>query len=501
MATNLEKMIEDIAERQRSIGESVSAENIQRMIRENFDKLVEDPEFERKMRFGKSEPALIGSKYARWGLGPSEIEYLYDLQVSLTGQRKVNADGMYRGPSEELTKAYRAVSDAYYLSEDEVKQIDKRALDDLFPRIPKHLLSRNDQRLQARGDYERMSGYQRAMDTQESGYGSQLVGAQYVRDLWESARPDSQIFNLIDTFEMTDPIAYLPVEVDIPELLLVGESTANNSSNYDTVKTGSQRVQVIAKKFVIHQMWSGEMEEDSLIPFLPFLMRQAALSLAYYSDSLILNGDTTNAGTGNINSDDADPADTKHYLAWDGVRHAPIVDNTNNYKNVAGALAFTDLRDLRGLMLDPTYLVDWGHPRLPNDLIYAADPETADRIATLDEVIKARQMLGASADLLNGEVGRIIGHPILSSIAVKKTEADGKLSATPANNTKGQVVAFNRRGMKAGWRRRVRTETERLPATDQTRIVYSLRMGTGRFSPTGAASGIEWASCAGNISL
>jgi len=34
-------------------------------------------------------------------------------------------------------------------------------------------------------------------------------------------------------------------------------------------------------------------------------------------------------------------------------------------------------------------------------------------------------------------------------------------------------------------------ETERLPATDQDRIVYSLRLGFGRFSPTGAAAGIE----------
>ena len=36
-------------------------------------------------------------------------------------------------------------------------------------------------------------------------------------------------------------------------------------------------------------------------------------------------------------------------------------------------------------------------------------------------------------------------------------------------------------------------ETERIPSSDQTRIVYSLRVGFGRFTPTGADSGIEWA--------
>lgn len=498
--SNIETLITDLTARFDAMGESLSESKIRSLIEAQFNALKTDGEFIRKMRFGGTDDSLVGSKFSRWGVGPSEIEFLYDLQMSLKGQRRVDGSGQYHGPSEELEKAMRAVSDAYYLSDEEVKRIDKRALDDLFPRIPKHLLSQRDRVLAGKGRYEEMDAYQRAMDTAESGYGQQLIGAQYVRDLWEGARPESRIFSQIDTFEMTDPTAYLPVEVDIPEMLLVGQSVANNSSNYDTVKTGSNRVEVAAKKFVIHQMWSGEMEEDSLIPFLPFLMRQAALSVAYHSDSLVLNGDTTGTSTGNINLDDDTPAGTKHYLAFDGIRHASIVDNTANFKDIGGSIAFSDLSELRGLLLDDANLMDWGHPSSPSDLLYIADPETADRIATLDEVIKAKQFAGG-ADLLAGEVGRIVGHPVISSIAMKKTEADGKVSKTAVNNTKGQVALFNRRGIKAGWRRRIRTETERLPASDQTRIVYSLRLGLGRFTPTGAPSGIEWAAVGANISL
>jgi hypothetical protein len=47
----------------------------------------------------------------------------------------------------------------------------------------------------------------------------------------------------------------------------------------------------------------------------------------------------------------------------------------------------------------------------------------------------------------------------------------------------------------------VRVEVERIPATDQTRIVYTMRMGFGRFTPTGAASGIECAAVIYNIAL
>jgi len=100
-----------------------------------------------------------------------------------------------------------------------------------------------------------------------------------------------------------------------------------------------------------------------------------------------------------------------------------------------------------------------------------------------------------------GEVADIIGHPVIGSMAVSKTEADGKVSTTSGNNTKGQVIPFNRRGFKVGWRRRVKMETERLPASDQTRMVYSMRVGFGRYSPSGAASGIEAADVIYNITL
>lgn len=451
--------------------------------------LPEDSEFVRKMRFGQAEPKLVGSKFSRHGLTTADIEWLYDMQVSLKGQKKID-DGFYAGPSDELKRAFKDVSEAFYVPQEEVRKIDQQAIDNLFPRLP----NENARYRQARAEA------QRAMDTAESGYGQQLVGAQYVGDLWEAARPDSRIFGLLDTFEMTAPTAYLPVEVDIPEMLFVGESVANNASNYATVKTGSNRVSVSASKFVIHQMWSGEIEEDSIIPFVPFLRRQAALGIAHYSDSLVLNGDTTNAGTGNINLDDADPADTKHYLAFDGIRHAALVDNTNNASDAGGALVIGDFGTLIGLMLDATRIHDWGHPANQDDLVFVADPQTADAAQQLDEVINWKTY-NNQFSILNGEVGRIIGHPIISSMAMSKTEADGKVSTTGGNNTKGQMAAFNRRGLKVGWRRRIRLETERIPATDQTRLVYSMRLGLGRFTPTGAASGIEWAANLYNITV
>lgn len=474
-----EQFMQDVADRLKAIGENTSEDKIRSIVDERFNLLKSDADFVRKMRFGSDEP-VVGGKFARWNLTPESIEFLFDIMMA-------NKRSGGSGPSPELEAAFKAYSDAVYMSEEEIKRIDRQAIDDLFPRVTKH----------NRAQWE---AAHRAMDTAESGFGSQLVGAQYVGSIWAGARNESRILGLIPSFEMTAPVAYLPVLADIPEFLFVGESTANNSSNYNTTKTGSNRVAVTAYKFIAHQMWSGELEEDSIVPFVALIQEQLARSVGYYSDSIVMNGDTTNAGTGNINLDDADPADTKHYLAADGIRHAALVDNTANGDNVAGAIDLATLHGLKGLMLDPTYHYDWGHPTNGQDLIYVADPQTADAIAALDPVLNARIYNGGT-NLLNGQVAAILGHPVVSSIVVPKTEADGKVSTTGGNNTKGQVVAFNRTGFVTGWRRRLKLETERVPATDQNRLVASMRMGFGRFSPTGAASGIEAAAVAYNVTI
>jgi HK97 family phage major capsid protein len=474
-----------------SIAEKTSDAKLTELVRGFLPDLLEDlssdeqAEWVRKLRFGKNEgdARLVGSKYARHGMSVSDIEWLHDQQRSIQGQRRTEHDGgagAYEGPSEELARTFGAISSARYEDNADIEAQELASLE-------------------GRGSVELIDAYKRAMDTAESGYGSSLVGAQYVGELWDAPRKLGRVFPLINSFEMTDATAYLPVEADLAEMLFVSESTANNSSNYTTSKTGSNRVTVSAKKFVIHQMWSGELDEDSIIPFVPFLRAQGAKSVAHYADSLVLNGDTTNAGTGNINLDDADPADTKHYLAFDGLRHAALVDNTGNALD-AGTLTLADLMTLKGYMVDATYLMDWGHPDNPEDLVFVADPATADKIAQFDEVITVDKF-GPSATVLTGQQARVLGHPLVSSIAMSKTEADGKVSTTAGNNTLGQVTAFHRGGFTAGWRRRVQLETERLPASDQTRLVYSLRMGFGRYSPTGAASGIEATATAYNITL
>jgi HK97 family phage major capsid protein len=406
----------------------------------------------RKIKF-QGDANTKGSKFS--GLTSADVQILHGIMKSTKG-----------GPSEELENAFQHVS----------KNFINNSKVDAIP-------------------------YRKATQNEAAaGYGQELIGVQYVGELWDAARQDSRVFGLLDSFEMLNQQAYLPVVADLPEPQFLGENTTENSFLSGTGRVGSNRVLVAAKKMLINQIWTYELEEDAIIPFLPFVRSQIAASLAFYSDAVILNGDTTNAATGNINSDDADPADTKYFLAFDGLRKLGLVDNTANATSMGGAISLAGIAGLRGLMMDKANLIDWGHPVRSSDIIYVCDPQTADKIAQLDQVVTVDKF-GPQAGVLNGQIGNILGSPIISTMAMGLTEADGKISATPANNTKGQLIAFNRNAFKVGMKRGVTLELERMPGMQQARLVASFRLGLGRYSATGAASGLEGAAVLYNITV
>ncbi len=496
-----EEDLREFNERLKAAGQTLDDPAIRVLVNEQVEALMKNGSgFVRKMRFGTGEGdnQLAGSKFGRWRLTRGDVEMLYDITTAAHNFQPHK----FPGPSEELRNAFDAIQEACYYSPEEIREIDKKAIDGVFSRVPKAEFFGNDRAMAERGAWQETQAYQRALralDSAESGYGSQLIGAQYVQELWDAAREESMVFDMLRSVEMTDPTMYIPVAADLPEMLFVSESTSPNSADYATSKTGSNRVQVDAKKFVIHQVWSDELEEDSIIALIPMIREQAISSIAFYSDSVVVNGDTTNADTGNINLDDANPVDTNHYLAVDGMRHVGLVDNTNNQLNMGGAITWDALRGTRVRMIDTTNLQNWGQPKMISDLIQVCDPETGHKISNLDEVINWRT--NNNRPLLPGQIAEVSGNPVINTMVVGKTEADGKISTTSGNNTKGQLLTFNKRGFVVGWRRRVVTEIERSIRTGQTVLVHSLRYGFGRYSATGAASGIEAADVIFNITV
>ncbi len=351
-----------------------------------------------------------------------------------------------------------------------------------------HLFESDGERIAiANGDGD----FERAMDAQESGFGSQLIGVQFVADLWEAARNNDEIVSSVRDIPMTAPVTRVPIDGDLPEMLFVGENTGATDSAYSTSKTASNRVTLTAKKFTIQQIWSGELEVDSIIAFTPFLRERLNISAGLHMGSAMLNGDETTTGTGNINKDDGAPGSTKHYLAWDGIRHYWIVTATGQGKNMAAELDPTEIIRARGKLNGSDDDVDallknvnWG--KNPRELRLVMDWDTFMNMHELD-VVKTVDQYGPAATVLTGELGSYQGIPIISPSYASKTDTDGKAVDTESSNTKGQITLFNPRGFLSGTRRATQLFFDRIQGRDQFLFELYTRRAFTRFGGNVAA--------------
>ena len=335
----------------------------------------------------------------------------------------------------------------------------------------------------------------RAMDTAESGFGLELIGAQYVTQLWEAARNNDSLVGSIREIPMTDPTTTVPVDGDLPEMLFVGESTSSSASAYTTSKTGSGSTVLTAKKFTIQQIWSSELTEDSIIQFVPFLRDKLNMSAGLYLGSSYYNGDTETGGTGNINKDDGAPGSEKHYLAYNGIRRFWLVDNTGQGKNMAAELDPKELTRSRGKLNGGDDDVDallkninWG----TNVANLRAIMDWDTYMAMLDlDIVRTIDQYGPQATVFSGELGRLPGGiPIITPSYASKTQADGKASDTEGSNTLGQISIVALPGWLAGRRRDVQLFFDRIQRTDQFLFELYTRRAFSNFGGGNEASGI-----------
>lgn len=306
----------------------------------------------------------------------------------------------------------------------------------------------------------------KAMDSTTGGSGDELVPTLLAAELWPEFYLMSKI---LPAFGGLLPMPSDPWDIPLWSTFTWykgTQNTATTASNPTTAKSTMTTTELLAEVD-----WSYTLDEDSIIAMMPSLRAELVRSGAEKMDAFMLNADATNTGTGNINLDDADPPDTSYYLSagQDGLRHQWLVDNTAMGVNAGGdALADGDILDAMALM--GKYAVT------PSDTVMIADVSTyingllnLDGVQTLDKY-------GPAAVLLSGELAKYRGIPIIVSESAPLTEADGKVSTTPGNNTLGQLTIANRLAWKAGTRRDLLIEVDRDIQKRQMIMVASFRL-------------------------
>jgi HK97 family phage major capsid protein len=306
----------------------------------------------------------------------------------------------------------------------------------------------------------------KAMTSTGAATGDELVPTGMAPQLWEDMFLASRIAGTLTRIPMPTNPFDIPLGLGTVTWRKGTENTATTASDPATAKST-----LTSTEQVTEQNWSYTLDEDAAIAMAPAVRARLAQSGGEQMDAFILNADSTDAGTGNINLDDADPAADTWYLSdgQDGIRHQWLVDNTGQGKDAGGdALADTDIGAALGFM--GKYAVD------PNKVIIATDIATyLNGLLQLTNVLTVDKF-GPNAVVLTGQLASYRGMPIIVSASAPKTEADGKVSTTAGNNTLGQLDIYNRDMWYVGFHRDLLIETDKLIQKRQYVMVTSFRI-------------------------
>lgn len=324
----------------------------------------------------------------------------------------------------------------------------------------------------------------------QAGYGDEWVGVAYSTRLWEAVRQNTFVAqrlmaNAIEVPQGFESIS-LPLEGADMTFYKVAQATSNNATTgipdatVTASKTATGNKTLSLAKMGARGVWSGEMEEDSLIPFVANLRRQLELGASEQLEHAIIDGDTATGATTNINDIAGTPAGTEVFLLVNGFRKSPLVTTTANSRS-GGTLAIEDFLETVKLMgLAGKNAID------KSKVSFILDLWTHWKSLELAE-IKTRDVFVAPT-IENGVLKNVYGYDVYASAFMHYANQDatyglkantaGKVDLdTASNNSTGSILAVRWDQWQFGMKRRMTIETQRIPQADATQIVALMRFG------------------------
>jgi hypothetical protein len=322
----------------------------------------------------------------------------------------------------------------------------------------------------------------------QASYGDEWIGVAYSSSLWESIRQGTFVFGRVPSFEFPAGAESLviPLESTDPIWYKVAQATAM-SSNPGGIATNTVTASKLTTanktmtlgKIGARTLWTGELDEDSVLPFAPQLRAQFAVSGAETVESCFLDADSEAGATANINDIAGTPGGTEYWLSFDGVRKLALITNSANSRN-AGALTVADYLETMKLMgaagknaLDKSKIAFIQTP----GVYYKA----LDLLETKTDDVRA-----SGGTITDGVFNRIYGVDVITSAHLCKPDPNGaglsnsagKIDQdTAGNNTLGTLACVRWDQWRVGYRRRMTLETQRIAAADATEIVALMRLG------------------------
>lgn len=326
--------------------------------------------------------------------------------------------------------------------------------------------------------------------------GSYFVGVAYDTQLWEAVREAPIYRSLIakGIMEVDVPQGYnsiyIPAEGTDPTFYALAELNDETSDERLPVTAKSSNVtaarQLLTPKFIGARVsFTDIMEEDSLIPVLPFLRQKMDSRGQEVIEYVMINGDTETSTT-NINYDGSAVsalADAKGrnrvFTAFDGFLKLPLVTTTAQSAD-GGALSHEDYLTALQLLPDAQQ-VDYAR------LAYIVDPRTHTSSLKLATRL-TDDVRNGGGTVTNGQLAQMWGIDLFRSGQMALADADGKITYNGNVVSRGRILLVRADQWAIGYKRQMRTEVARDIDAQATVVVTTMRFGMTYRSATGSAT-------------
>lgn len=322
-----------------------------------------------------------------------------------------------------------------------------------------------------------------------STYGDEWIGVTYSTQLWEKIRLATVVAAKIPTVQVPQgsESIIIPVQSTSPTFYVVAQAASQSANpgrvnpTFTTSKEATANKTLSVSKLGAAVPYSGELEEDSILPWVAMLRADMIKEGAEVLEHVIIDGDTDLSATTNINHIGGTPGGTEAYTLFNGFRKLALITNTANKRDKAGALAATDY-------LETVKLMGLGGRNASdrNAVSLITDMWTNWATMNLAEV-KTRDVF-VNPTIEGGLVRNLYGFEVIPSANMHRANQDatyglkantaGKVDlTTPGNNLTGSILAVRWDQWKLGYKRDMTFEVQRDAISDTTTLVMAMRVG------------------------
>lgn len=278
--------------------------------------------------------------------------------------------------------------------------------------------------------------------------GDQWVPTGTLSSLMEDVRALLQVVNQVQQVPMPTNPYDLPVLGTPSTSYLAAESATTAGTITGTVTNlETLKATLTAKMHMAYSVLTREVDQDSIIPMIPTIRADFAYALAYGLEKAYVNGDTL----ATMDLGDA-PGATDTRIGFNGFRKAAHLTGVSS--DCGGAITVDGLIPLIGGMgkyarLDMCFWAT-GYVGMAR-LLTLKDSNGNPLVLTVDK-------LGAAATLLTGQLGLLLGYPVIVSDPYPSNmDATGYI--TSGTGTKTAMHLINRTAFIGGQRQGLEIES------------------------------------------